>query len=75
MKPVDVVIYFRKGLDTGSRQFLEKSLRKTPGVVAPWFTPGRNTLMIVYYNPDVTNSLSVLKRVRKLGHPASLVAI
>jgi hypothetical protein len=75
MRPVDVVIYFRKGLDTGSRQFIEKSLRKTPGVVAPWFAPGRNKLMIVYYNPDVTTSLSVLNRVRRLGHPASLVAM
>ena len=75
MKPVDVLIHFRQHLDAGSRHVVESSLRNLPGVVAPWFAPQKENLVVVYYNPLVVDSKGVLTCVRRLGFEASLVAI
>jgi hypothetical protein len=75
MKPVDVLIYFRQRLDAGSRHVVENTLRNLPGVVAPWFAPQKEYLVVVYYNPMVVDSKGVLSCVRRLGFEASLVAI
>ncbi len=77
MKPVDVLIHIRQRLDAGSRYVVDDSLRKMPGVIAPWFTPHKESLslVIVYYNPKIVSATSVLARVRRLGFDASLIAI
>lgn len=77
MKPVDVLIHIRQRLDAGSRHVVDTSLRKVPGVVAPWFTPHKESLslIIVYYNPGIISATGVLASLRKLGFEASLIAI
>jgi len=75
MKPVDVLLYFRHRPDAGSRHVIDSTLRKLPGVVAPWFAPHKEYLVVVYYNPSVVSSKGVLNCVRRLGFDASLVAI
>lgn len=77
MKPVDVLIHIHQRLDDGSRLVIDTSLRKVPGVVAPWFAPQKKSLsfVIVYYNPTIISATGVLARLRKLGFDASLIAI
>lgn len=77
MKPVDVLIHIRQKLDDGSRHLIDGSLRKVPGVIAPWFAPHKKTvsLMVVYYDPEVITATSLLSCVRRLGFSASLIAI
>jgi hypothetical protein len=75
MKPVDVLIHFRQHLDAGSKHVIETTLRSLPGVVAPWFAPQKEFLVVVYYNPSRISSIVVLNSVRRLGFKASLVAI
>lgn len=77
MKPVDVLIHIRQRLDAGSRHLVDDSLRKVPGVIAPWFTPHKESLslVVVYYNPKLVSATSVLASIRRLGFDASLIAI
>lgn len=75
MKPVDVLIHFRQHLDAGSKHVIETTLRNLPGVVAPWFAPQKEYLVVVYYNPSQVSSIVVLNSIRRLGFKASLVAI
>jgi len=77
MKPVDVLIHIRQRLDDGSRLVIDTSLRKVPGVVAPWFVPQHKSLsfVVVYYNPSIISATDLLACVRRLGFNASLIAI
>ena len=77
MKPVDVLIHIRQHLDVGSHLLLDNALRKIPGVIAPWFTPHKQSLSLVfiYYNPKLISATKVLERIRLLGFKASLIAI
>jgi hypothetical protein len=75
MKPVDVLIHFRQRPDAGSRHVIDSTLRNLPGVIAPWFAPHKEYLVVVYYNPSLVNSKGVLNCVRRMGFDASLVAI
>ena len=77
MEPVDVLIHIRQHLDDGSRLVIDTSLRKVPGVVAPWFVPQDKSLsfIIVYYNPSIISATSLLGCVRHLGFNASLIAM
>ena len=75
MKPVDVLIHIRQHLDAGSKHVIENTLRNEPGIVAPWFAPKKDYLVVVYYNPSQINSIGILNSLRKLGFKASLVAM
>jgi hypothetical protein len=75
MKPVDVLIHFRQRPDAGSRHVIDSTLRKLPGVIAPWFAPQKEFLVVVYYNPTLVTAKAVLMCVRRLGFDANLVAI
>jgi len=77
MKPVDVLIHIRQRLDAGSRHVVDDTLRKVPGVIAPWITPRMESLslVVVYYNPKMISATSLLARIRRMGFDASLIAI
>ena len=75
MKPVDVLIHIRQHIDAGTKHVIENTLRSVPGVVAPWFAPHNDRLIMVYYNPSKVSSTGVLNSLRKLGFKASLIAI
>lgn len=71
------MIHIHQPLDAGTRHVVDESLRKIPGVVAPWFTPRMESLslVIVYYNPKMVTATSLLSGLRRIGFDASLIAI
>lgn len=75
MRPVDIMIHVRRRLNDSDRLILDNSLRKLTGVVAPWFAPRLHKVIVVYYNPGMTNANTLLSAVRRLGYEASLVAM
>ena len=75
MKPVDIMIDLKRKLDDSDRLILDKTLRNIEGVIAPWFAPQLKQVMIIYYNPELTNASIVLTAVRHLGYKAKLVSL
>ena len=75
MKPVDIMIYLKRKLNDSDRLILDKTLRNIEGVVAPWFAPQLKQVMVIYYNPEITNTSIVLAAVRHLGYEAKLVSL
>lgn len=75
MTTIDTMIYLKRDIDDSERQLLDQGLRKVPGIIAPWFTPNLNSTVLVYFNPELTDPLSVLGYVRQLGFDARIVSL
>lgn len=70
-----VFIGLREALDEAAWCLMERRLRDVPGVVAPWFNPDSRHMLLVYYNPEKTRALTLLRAVRACGYHASLVSL
>jgi hypothetical protein len=71
----DVMIHIEKPLDAEARSSLEGALRDIDGVIAPRFSPGREHLLLVAFDPDKTHPADLLAAVRQSGGPAQLVGL
>jgi hypothetical protein len=71
----DVMIHINEPLDAAARASLETAMRQIEGVVSPGFNPGKEHLLIVAFNPDVTHASTLLQRVRASGYSAQLVSM
>jgi hypothetical protein len=68
----DVVIHVNETLNPDSQHNLEDQMRDIQGVIAPRFNARRPRLMIVAYDPEHTNTMSVPDAVRSQGCHAQL---
>lgn len=75
MKPVDIMIYIKRALVDSDRVILDSRLRAVKGIIAPWFAPHLRKVMVVYYNPELTDSAAVLATIRRLGYDACMVSV
>jgi hypothetical protein len=71
----DVLIHVNESLNEPQQTALEDALRHIDGVIAPRFNPGTAHLLLVAFNPDVTNSTALLTHVKTLGYTAQLVGV
>lgn len=71
----DVIIHIVETLSPNNRSTLENSLREIDGVIAPRFTPGKEHLLVVAFNPRQTQAASLLDVVGKAGHRAQLIGM
>lgn len=69
----DVMIHIPENLDAEARGTLETLMRSLDGVIAPRFNPGKEHLLVVAFNPDITRPAKLLDAVRASGHAAQLV--
>jgi hypothetical protein len=69
----DILIHVNESLTDQQQATLEASMREIDGVVAPRFTPGRQHLMLVAFDPEATSTAELLSRVRSFGYNAQLV--
>jgi hypothetical protein len=69
----DILIHVNESLTDQQRAALEASMREIDGVVAPRFTPGKEHLLLVAFNPAATSASALLSRVRSFGCNAQLV--
>lgn len=75
MEMSDVLIHVNETIEDVGRFRLEESLRDVEGVVAPRFSPVRDHLMFVAYDPDSTSAATILRQIHGQGYGAQIVAI
>lgn len=69
----NTLIYLKGHSDEAIRQGVERSLRRDPGVVSVGLPSGREHLVMVGFDPAVTNSLNLIHRAESSGIHARLV--
>ena len=67
----DVMIHINESLSVEARSSLEDEMRTIDGVVSPRFSPNKEHLMIVAFDPAKTTSL--LEKTRLAGYTAQLI--
>ncbi len=72
---VDVTLHIDENLDKPGRNKIEENLRAINGVVSVHNPDERPHLVVVEYNPEVTNSQAVLKCVTSEGVHAELIGL
>ncbi len=72
---VDVTLHIDENLDKQGRNKIEENLRAINGVVSVHNPEERPHLVVVEYNPEVTNSQAVLKSVTAEGVHAELIGL
>ena len=72
---VDVTVHIDEELDAAGLANLEQALRDESGVVSVHFQPGKPHLAVVEYNPEATNSASILSRVTSQNLHAELIGL
>ena len=69
----DILIHINESLNDQQRSNLEEAVRQDEGVVAPRFNPGKEHLLLVAFNPDITSASTLLNKVQSFGYNAQLV--
>lgn len=75
MQISDVMIHVKRPLSRDARGALEDGLRGIPGVVAPRFSPEREHLLLVAFDPEKTGPAELLAAVRAASGEAQLVGL
>jgi len=71
----DILIHVNESLNHQQRHSLEDAVREVDGVVAPRFNEGTEHLLLVAFNPAVTNAKALLSKVKSYGHHAQLIGV
>jgi len=71
----DITLHIDKNLSAEQRGTIEESLRALDGVVSVHNSDRAPHLTIIGYNPSVTDSQRILKRVTDQGAHAQLVGL
>ena len=69
----DILIHINESLDEQQRNALEEAVRDVDGVIAPRFNPGKEHLLLVAFNPLITDLSVLLRKVQFFGYHAQLI--
>jgi hypothetical protein len=72
---VDVTIHIDEETDVDTREKIDAALRSLRGVVSVHMPDDEPHLLVVEYNPDVTNSTHMLTTVRELAGHAEMIGL
>lgn len=75
IKLVDVTIHIDKATEQETRDKIDNALRQLPGVISVKMPGEEPHLVVVEYNPDVTNSTNMLTTVRELAGHAEMIGL
>lgn len=75
MHVTDMLIHVNETLGANERESLQTELRKLSGVIAPRFNRATPHLLLVSYNPQAVDSVSLLNRVKADGYHVQLVGM
>ncbi|MFV1984727.1 MAG: ATP-binding protein [Thiohalomonadales bacterium] len=75
IKMTDVTIHIDKETNADNRTKVETALRELNGVLSVNITNEKNHLLMVEYNPEVTNSTHILITVRELVGHAEMIGL
>jgi hypothetical protein len=73
MQTTDIMIHLNDTPSHAQQQEIEADLREMAGVIAPRFNKPK--LLVVLYNPDLTDSVTLLKMVAEHGQAAQLIGL
>jgi len=71
----DVVVHIDQTLEKDQRSKIEDELRAIDGVVSVHNPDNRPHLSVIEYNPDKTNSATILSTVTNQGVHAELIGL
>jgi 3-hydroxy-3-methylglutaryl CoA synthase len=71
----DVMIHINESLSEDARSSLENALRKVEGVVSPRFNAGKEHLLVIAYDTEITSTTALLEKTRAAGYTAQLVGM
>ncbi|MDY6979768.1 MAG: hypothetical protein SV201_07795 [Pseudomonadota bacterium] len=71
----DIMIHVDENLAADEQNSLEESLRGCNGVIAPRFASDRPHLLLISYDPEVADSVMLLRQVEAAGYHAQLVGM
>jgi len=75
MQLSDVLIHLDQNINESEKENIIEQLRAVEGVIAPRFNKEREQLLLVSYNSDTINSLTLLNEVHDKGYKAQLVGL
>lgn len=75
MQLTDVLIHLDDEINDAEKDVLVEQLRSIEGVIAPRFNKEKQHLLLVSYNADATNALSLLHEVKNKDYKAQLVGL
>ena len=75
MQLTDILIHLDQNINESGKENIIEQLRAVEGVIAPRFNKERGHLLLVSYNSDTTNSLTLLNEVQNKGYKAKLVGL
>ena len=70
-----VMIHINDSLSGTARSSLEDALGQLAGVTSPEFAVGKEHLLLVAYDTEITRSAALLEKTRAAGYTAQLVGI
>ena len=74
-KMVDVTLHIDETLSADARKSLREDYLGSDGIMAADYQPDRPHLMVIEYNPDVTDSQALLAFAQKHGVHAELIGL
>ena len=75
MQLSDILIHLDQNISESEKDNIIDQLRSVEGVIAPRFNNEKEHLLLVSYNSDTTNSLTLLNEVKDKGYKAQLVGL
>ncbi len=75
MSIADTLIHIDETLDAGTREAIEAELRDVPGVISSHFSPDKEHMLLVAFDPEDVRSSDLLRRVRNHGYHAALIGL
>lgn len=74
-KSVDVILHINENLDLSARESLRDELMRIDGVMAAEADTAKQHLMIIEYNPDVTDPASFVELAKQRGLHTQLIGM
>lgn len=71
----DVMIHINEPLSKEARASLENEMRNVEGVISPGFQEDKQHLLVIAYNPEKTDTATLLAKAREAGYTAQLVGM
>lgn len=71
----DVMIHLNGHLSEAAQYGLEERMREVEGVISPRFTPGRDNLLMVAFDPDVAHCDNLISKVREAGYSGHMIGL
>ena len=75
MQLTDVLIHLDKNTNELEKENLINQLRSVEGVIAPGFNNEKKHLLLISYNSDILDSLTLLNTVKSKGYTAQLIGL